>query len=94
MLDGGSGGGPGCPPARRASEPGYPQRAAVRIVVTMGPRKDDEQEVKKEDRSASPPGWPNMPGRSQEHERKAGNGGGGDADVTEQQRELERTTKR
>lgn len=58
----------------------------------MATRKDEEKELKKEDRSASPPGWPNMPGRSEDHERHAGQGR--DADVTEQQRELEKTTRK
>ncbi|MFL5321693.1 MAG: hypothetical protein ACJ790_18670 [Myxococcaceae bacterium] len=54
-------------------------------------RNDEETELQQEDRSASPPGWPNMPGRSEEKERHAGQSDK-DADVTEQQRELEKTS--
>lgn len=58
----------------------------------MATQKDNEKKVKKEDSAAHPPGWPNMPGRSEDHERHAGQGR--DADVTEQQRDLEKTTRR
>lgn len=69
-----------------------PSAAGGAEVRGMATKKDD-QELKKEDRSASPPGWPNMPGRSLEHDGHAGEHQH-DSDVTEQQRELERTTTR
>ena len=63
------------------------------MATPRNPEGNEEQELQKEDRSASPPGWPNIPGRSAEHERHAGDGDR-DADVTEQQRDLEKTTRR
>jgi hypothetical protein len=44
------------------------------------------------DRASSPPGWPNIPGRSLEHdgEPDVGHKHEGSSDLTEAQRELER----
>lgn len=54
-------------------------------------RMDPKQEAQ-EQRSASPEGWPGIPGRSAEHERKPESPAPEheDAEVTEAQRELER----
>lgn len=54
----------------------------------------DEAEKKRnadKDRSSAPPGWPNMPGRSLEHDREPPtHHRHGSADSTEEQRDLER----
>jgi hypothetical protein len=43
-----------------------------------------------EERSAAPPGWPNMPGRSAEHDANPPTQREGSSESTELQRELER----
>lgn len=75
-----------------------PSAGGVELEGMANQKDRKDEEVVKEDRSAAPPGWPGIPGRSAEHDGHSQHGDERehkkDADVTEQQRDLERKTRR